>query len=49
MGSAAVDQERPSSLLGQEEYERLRRYYNMDRLVRQHIEAYSSVGRSLCA
>jgi glycosyltransferase involved in cell wall biosynthesis len=49
MGCAAVDQERPSSHLGLEGYERLCRYYGMDRLVRQHIEAYSGVGRSLCA
>lgn len=49
MSSAAMDQERPSSLLGQEEYDRLRRHYDMERLVRQHIEAYSGVGRSLCA
>lgn len=47
MGGAAVDQERPSSLLGLELYERLCRHYDMERLVRQHIEAYSGVGRSL--
>ncbi|NQW39622.1 MAG: glycosyltransferase, partial [Cyanobacteria bacterium] len=43
MGGAAVDQERPSSLLGLERYDLLRRHYDMARLVRQHIEAYSSV------
>jgi glycosyltransferase involved in cell wall biosynthesis len=49
IGGAAVDQERPSSLLGLEGYERLSRHYDMDRLVRQHIEAYSDVACSLCA
>jgi glycosyltransferase involved in cell wall biosynthesis len=49
MGCVAVDQERPSSLLGLDAYERLCRHYGMDRLVRQHMEAYSGVGRSLGA
>jgi glycosyltransferase involved in cell wall biosynthesis len=48
MGCEAVDQERPSSLLGLDAYERLCRHYGMDRLVRQHMEAYSGVGRSFC-
>jgi glycosyltransferase involved in cell wall biosynthesis len=44
MDIASVDRERPSSRLGIEVYHRLRRHYAMDRLVQEHIEAYSGAG-----
>ncbi len=45
---STVAQKRPSQSLGHEEYGCLQKHYSMDRLLRQHVEAYSSIFRDLC-
>lgn len=41
--SSAVDLERPSRRLGSEDYGRLRCHYEIDRLMREHLEAYGNI------